>query len=45
MRFCFGRLYVVEEAEIFTMNVKDTLQRLFEYYMNVDEDVEVIHNV
>jgi hypothetical protein len=27
------------------MNVKDTLQRLFEYYMNVDEDVEVIHNV
>jgi len=45
MRFCFGTLYDVEEAEIFTINVKDTLQRLFEYYMNVDEDVEVIHNV
>jgi hypothetical protein len=35
MRFCFGRLYDVEEAENFTIKVKDTLLRLFEHYMNV----------
>jgi len=45
MRFCFGRLYDVEEAENFTMKVKDTLLRLFENYMNVDDDVEVVHSV
>jgi len=35
----------VEEAENFTMKVKDTLLRLFEYYMNVDESIEVVHRV
>ena len=45
VRFCFGRLYDVEEAENFTIKVKDTLLRLFEHYMNVDENVEVVHRV
>ena len=45
VRFCFGRLYDVEEAKIFTIKVKDTLLRLFEHYMNVDENVKVVHNV
>jgi len=45
MRFCFGRLYDVEEAENFTIKVKDTLLRLFEHYMNVDENVEVVSSV
>jgi hypothetical protein len=35
VRFCFGRLYDVEEAENFTIKVKDTLIRLFVHYMNV----------
>ena len=41
MRFCFRRLYDVEEAENFTIKVKDTLLRLFKHYMNV----EVIYSV
>jgi len=41
VRFCFGRLYDVEEAENFTIKVKDTLLRLFEHFMNV----EVVHSV
>ena len=45
VRFCFGRLYDVEEAENFTIKVKDTLLRLFEHYMNVDENVEVVDSV
>ena len=45
IRFCFGRLYNVEEAKNFTIKVKDTLLRLFENYMNVDEDVEVVYSV
>ena len=45
MRFCFGRLYNVEEAKNFTIKVKDTLLRFFENYMNVDKDVEVVHSV
>ena len=45
VRFCFGRLYDVEEADNFTIKVKDTLLRLFEHYMNVDENVEVVHGV
>jgi len=45
MRFCFGRLYDVEEAGNFTMKVNDTLLRLFDNYMNVDDDVEVVHSV
>ena len=45
VRFCLGRLYDVEEAGNFTIKVKETLLRLFENYMNVDEDVEVVHNV
>lgn len=45
VRFCFGRLYDVEEADNFTIKVKDTLPRLFEHYMNVDENVEVVHGV
>jgi len=45
VRFCFGRLYDVEEVENFTIKVKDTLLRLFEHYMNVDENIEVVHNV
>ena len=45
VRLCFERLYDVEEAENFTNKVKDTLLRLFEHYMNVDENVEVIHSV
>jgi len=45
MRFCFGRLYEVEEAKNFIIKVKDTLLRLFEHCMNVDENVEVVHSV
>jgi hypothetical protein len=45
VRFCFGRLYDVEEAENFTIKVKNTLLRLFEHYMNVDENVEVVPSV
>ncbi|KAL9354410.1 hypothetical protein Peur_052380 [Populus x canadensis] len=45
VRFCFGRLYDVEEAENFTINVKNTLLRLFEHYMNVDENVDVVPSV
>ena len=45
VRFCFGRLYDVEEVENFTIKVKDTLLRLFEHYMNVDENVEIVHSV
>ena len=45
VRFCLGRLYDVEEAGNFTIKVKETLLRLFENYMNVDEDVEVVYNV
>jgi len=45
VRFCFGRLYDVEYAKNFTMKVKDTLLRLFENYMKVDEDVEIVHRV
>jgi hypothetical protein len=45
VRFCFGRLYDVEEAENFTIKVKDILLRVFEHYMNVDENVEVVHSV
>jgi len=45
MRFFFGRLYDVEEGENFTIKVKDTLLRLFEHYMNINENVEVVHSV
>ena len=45
VRFCFGRLYDVEEAENFIIKVKDTLLKLFEHYMNIDENVEVVHSV
>ena len=45
MRFCFGRLYEVEEAKNFIIKVKDTLLKLFEHYMNVDENVKVVHSV
>jgi hypothetical protein len=45
VRFCFGRLYDVEEAENFTIKVKNTLLRLFEHYMNVDENVDVVPSV
>ena len=45
MRFYFGRLYDVEEDANFTIKVIDTLLRLFEHYMNVDENVEVVHSV
>jgi len=45
VRFYFGRLYDVEETENFTIKVKDTLLRLFEHYMNVDENIEVIHSI
>jgi len=41
----FGRLYDVEEGENFTIKVKDTLLRLFEHYMNINENVEVVHSV
>jgi hypothetical protein len=41
VRFCFRRLYDVEEVENFTMKIKDTLLRVFEYYINV----EVVHSV
>jgi hypothetical protein len=40
VRFCFRRLYDVEEVENFTMKIKDLL-RVFEYYINV----EVVHSV
>jgi len=45
VRFCFGRLYDVEEAENCIIKVKDTLLKLFEHYMNIDENVEVVHSV
>ena len=45
VRFYFGRLYDVKEAKNFTIKVKDTLLRLFEHYMNVDENVEVVDSV
>ena len=45
VRFCFGRLYDVEKAENFTIKVKDTLLRLFEHYLNVDENFEVANSV
>jgi hypothetical protein len=38
-------LYDVEEGENFTIKVKDTLLRLFEHYMNINENVEVVHSV
>jgi hypothetical protein len=37
----FKLKYDVEEVENFTMKVKDTLLRVFEYYINV----EVVHSV
>jgi hypothetical protein len=40
LRFCFERLYDVEEAENFTMKIKNTLLKLFDNHMNVDENVE-----
>jgi len=45
VRFYFGRLYDVEEVENFTIKVKNTLLKLFEHYMNVDENVEVVPSV
>jgi len=45
MRFYSGRLYDVEKAENFTKKVTNTLLRLYEYYMKVDEDVEIVHRV
>jgi len=44
MRFYSGRLYDVEKAENFTKKVTNTLLRLYEYYMKVDEDVEIVHD-
>jgi hypothetical protein len=38
-------LYDVEEAGNFTTKVKNTLLRLFEHYMNVDENVDVVPSV
>ena len=45
LRFCFERLYDVEEAENFTMKIKNTLLRLFDNHMNVDENVEDVYSV
>jgi hypothetical protein len=45
LRFCFERLYDVEEAENFTMKVKNTLLKLFDYYMNIDENIEDVYSV
>ena len=45
LRFCFKRLYDVEEAENFTMKVKNTLLKLFDYYMNIDENIEDVYSV
>jgi len=45
VRFYFGRLYDVEVGENFTIKVIDTLLRLFEQYMNINENVEVVHSV
>jgi len=38
-------LYDIEEAANFTVKLRDTLLRLFKHYMNVNEDVEVVHSV
>jgi hypothetical protein len=45
LRFCFERLYAVEEAENFTMKVKNTLLRLFDYYMNANENIVDVYSV
>jgi hypothetical protein len=45
LRFYFERLYDVEEAENFTMKVKNTLLKLFDNHMNVDENVEDVYSV
>ena len=44
MRFCFERLYDVENVENFTKKLKDILLRLYEHYMKA-EDVEILHDV
>ena len=41
----FGRLHEVEKDEIFYNEGWIILLKLFKYYMNVDEYVEVVHNV
>jgi hypothetical protein len=44
IRFCSGRLYDVENTKTFTKKVTNTLLRLYEYYMKVDEEVEIVHD-
>ena len=36
---------MLKRLKIFTIKVKNTLLRLFEYYMNVDENVDVVPSV
>jgi hypothetical protein len=45
LRFCFKRLYDVEEAENFTMKVKNTLLKLFDNYMNVEDVYSVVPSI
>ena len=45
LRFCFERLYDVEEAENFTMKVKNTLLKLFDNYMNVEDVYSVVPSI
>lgn len=44
VRFCFGRLYDVEEADNFTIKVKDTLLRLFENYIEEADKFSINSN-
>lgn len=45
VRFYFQRVYDVEKAKSFTKNVRDTLLRLYDYYIMVDEGVKVMQDV
>jgi len=45
LRFCFERLYDVEEVENFTMKVKNTLLKLFDNYMNVEDVYSVVPSI
>jgi len=45
VRFCFGRLYDVEEAENFTTKVKDFAKVVWALYECWWESWEVVHSV
>lgn len=45
VRFYFQRVYDDEKGKSFTKNVRDTLLRLYDYYLMVDEGVKVMQDV